>query len=101
MAETNQGFTTPIAPFPDEDGPIYSIRSDLDILTGLLGNDQDLYLIDSAVEDGFLEGTEADVMMAIVQFEHASLQQRALEIGSHLYQPTPTQFIRRLRASIN
>lgn len=80
-------------------GMLKVLKQELHILTDLIGNDHDLYLLEHIsgdFEDPFTDTSEQSLFKALIVHSHATLQKHALLIGEKFYFDSPSTFWARL-----
>ncbi len=87
--------------FPDDIPYFNKVHLSFDELAGLLGNDQDLYLLEAAIPDSSLPEEAKALLSAIMSYEHHRLQNEAVRLGRAIFDKTPKIFVRQITATMN
>ncbi|MCA6074910.1 CHAD domain-containing protein [Fulvivirga sedimenti] len=82
--------------FPEPPVFIQDLNREISLLTTILGDDQDLYLLNNALAHLNLEDTHQDLIEDILTREHSLHHNEAITIGSKIFKDPKNIFIKEL-----
>ena len=80
--------------FPDE--MIKTTEENLKTITTLLGNDQDLYLLEDSLKESSFNSGSKEVLQALINSEHDHLKSTALDLARLVFDMSSRKFILKL-----
>ncbi len=87
--------------FPEKIVFMQSLNAEIALITTILGNDQDLYLLDNALRNIPLDTLQVELLEGILTREHAQCHSEALTMGHKIFRDSKNIFIKTIAENID